>query len=151
MLSLFFKKQKHPPLYYLINPVSAEMLGPWEKHFPAFKQVIGYSSLGSFFLRNPNSNEYIVLHPYKGAAKSYGSHKSVNAFEKSVLKEPGFEEYVLRPDHVLAVSQVVGELPQGHIYIPQPYPFLGGSDAPETYNHGDVWVFSHIVAQMMDL
>jgi hypothetical protein len=31
--------------------------------------------------------------------------------------------------------------------IATPYPFVGGTEAPETYDIGDVWVFLDIVAQ----
>jgi Domain of unknown function (DUF1851) len=149
--NMFFRKSAaatQPPLYYLIDPRPAEVLGPWADAFPAYGEVIGYSSLGHFFLRDPDSQEYIVLHPFKGSAKSYGSHQTIGGFEQSVLKEPGFQEYVLRPEHVRTVARRVGALSKGEIYFPEPYPILGGSDAPETYSKGNAWVFSHIVAQL---
>lgn len=32
--------------------------------------------------------------------------------------------------------------------MPVPYPMLGGSGAPETYDKGNVWVFLDIVGQL---
>lgn len=90
----------------------------------------------------------LALHPFEGAAKSYGSHSTTADFETSVLKEPLFEEHVLRPTHVQAIANRLGALADGEVYIPQPYPFLGGTDAPSIYGKGNVWVFTHIVAQM---
>lgn len=148
MFSKLFQRGVNPPLYVLIEPRSAEVLGPWAGCFPKYEEVVGYSSLGHFFMRASELNEYIVLHPFKGSAKSYGVHESIGAFENAVLKEPGFQDYVLRPEHVRAVAKRLGPLSEEQIYIPQPYPFVGGSDAPETYDKGNVWVFSHIVAQM---
>ena len=92
-----------------------------------------------------------MLHPFKCAAKSYGSHPSVEDFEAEVLKEPGFELYVLDSDHVADLFRHLGPLADDQVYIPQPYPFLGGSEALETYDKGDAWVFMNIVAQMYDL
>ena len=139
------------PLYHLIEPRVSEVLGPWAVHFPAYAEVVGYSALGHFFLRNPSANEYAVLHPYKKAAKSYGSFASLAEFEQNLLKEPGFQSYVLEPEHVQEIARRVGSRKSEEIYIPQPYPFLGGSCEPETYEKGNVWVFADIVAQMQNL
>ena len=76
------------PLYHLIEPRVSEVLGPWAVHFPAYAEVVGYSALGHFFLRNPSANEYAVLHPYKKAAKSYGSFASLAEFEQNLLRIP---------------------------------------------------------------
>jgi len=66
-----------------------------------------------------------------------------------VLDEPGFQDYVLRPDHVAKLRKRLGALKPDEIYIPEPYPFLGGSEEPATYSRGNVWVFLDIVAQML--
>ena len=134
--------------YRIFSPRSSQEIARWAKEFPEFREIVGYSFLGHFFLRNPDSQEYIVLHPFKGAAKSYGVHASVEDFEKNVLNEPGFSLYVLRPDHVAEIHLLLGELEEDEIYIPEPYPFLGGTQAPETYSKGNVWIFMDIVGQM---
>jgi len=148
MLFRLFRKPSEPALYRLFPPRAAEVLGPWAPHFPKYTEVVGYSSLGLIFMRNPESGEYEVLHPFKGAAKGYGAHGGLDDFEEAVLKEPGFREHVLRPDHVQAIHKRLGALSEDQIYIPQPYPMIGGSGAPETYDKGNAWVFCHIVAQM---
>lgn len=138
-------------LYSLISPVPASRIGCWEQHFSKYDTIVGYSNLGHFFLRASTDNEYIVLHPFKKAAKSYGTFPATSDFENSVLKDSGFSEYVLRPDHVSAIRKRLGLLRKEEIYIPQPYPFVGGSDKPETYGKGNVWIFMDIVAQMQGL
>lgn len=141
-----------PPLYQLIQPRSAQVLGPaWARSFPEHSEVVGYSSLGHVFMRKPASREYLVLHPLKGAAKSYGSYRSLAAFERGVLQDPGFAAFVLRPDHVRVVARRLGPLADESVYIPTPYPFLGGSDAPDSYEQGNVWVFVQTVARLSGL
>lgn len=138
---------KELQLYHLIAPRSHEVLGPWANAFPAYTEVVGYSSLGHFFLHDPQARDYAVLHPFKAAAKSYGEHASAAEFERAILRDEGFEGYVLRREHVQAVADRLGPLKKEEIYIPQPYPMLGGSDEPETYGKGNVWVFADLVAQ----
>lgn len=135
--------------YELIEPApSAARMECWANQFPQHSEVVGYSHLGHVFMRDPASNEYIVLHPFKGAAKSYGSFESVGEFEASVLKNVGFTEYVLRPSHVAAIRERLGSLGNDQVYIPQPYPFIGGDESVESYDKGDIWIMLEIVAQM---
>jgi len=139
-------------LYFLVTPISAaNKIGCWASKFPKYDRIVGYSVLGHFFLRASSDNEYIVLHPFRKAAKSYGKFSSLKEFEDNVLKDEGFAGYVLRPAHVAEVRKIVGPLKANEIYIPNPYPFVGGSDAPETYSKGNVWVFMDIVAQFHGL
>jgi len=148
MLDQIFRKRQGAPLYRLITPCPADTLGPWATAFPDYDEVVGYSSLGHFFLRAAATQEYIVLYPLRGAAKSYGDYDTLEAFEAEVLKDPDFAAYVLRPEHVDEIAARLGALGDDEVYIPEPYPFLGGSDAPETYHKGDVWVFAQVVAHM---
>jgi hypothetical protein len=156
LLSIFFAvamttAASAQAVYVLIPPKPMSELECWDKQFKKFDTIVGYSNLGHFFMHASKRNEYAVLHPFKKAAKSYGVFASTAAFEKDLLKDPGFAEYVLRPEHVALVKKRVGALKSGEIYIPAPYPFLGGSEKPETYSKGDVWVFMNIVAQMHGL
>jgi hypothetical protein len=151
LFSKIFEKPSEPVLYTLFSVRPSSDLGPWAASFPNHTEVVGYSSLGHFLLRNPHDSEYLVLHPFKCAAKSYGSHSSIEDFEAEVLKEPGFELYVLDSDHVAELFRHLGPLSVNQVYIPNPYPFLGGSEALETYEKGDAWVFMHVVAQMHGL
>lgn len=137
--------------YVLTLPLPAKRLGCWTSHFPEHNEIVGYSSLGHFFLRSKASKDYIVLHPYRKAAKSYGAFDSVRAFQKAVLDDEGFSAYVLRPDHVAEISRRLGALKKDEVYIPAPYPFLGGSEQPDSYDKGNVWMFMDVVAQMQGL
>jgi len=71
--------------------------------------------------------------------------ESVAAFEAAILLDPGFSEYVLRPTHQAAIQDRLGPLQAEEVYIPEPYPFLGGTEEPDTYNKGNFWVFASLV------
>ena len=129
----------------LPSPKPISSLGCWESQLPHFTEVVGYSWLGHFFLKNAQTNEFAVLHPFRQAYKNYGNFKSVVEFELSVLADESFSEYVLKPKHQLAIKALIGELGQEEVYIPTPYPFLGGNEEPETYMKGNVWVFAELV------
>jgi hypothetical protein len=121
-------------------------LGSWERHLAPFTHVVGYSGLGHFFLHDENTGDFAVFHPFKRAYKNYGPFESVAAFRSAVLDDEGFAEYVLRLSHQAQIRERLGELGEEEVYIPQPYPFLGGTDAPDTYATGNVWVFAELVA-----
>lgn len=138
-------------LYTLVDPLPASRAEAWAPHYEKFDQIVGWSHLGHLFMRSSADQDTLVLHPFKKAGKSYGAFASVADFETQILRDPGFAEYVLRADHVAAVRRLVGPLAAEEVYIPQPYPFMGGSDRPDTYGKGNVWVFLAIVAQMQGL
>jgi hypothetical protein len=125
------------------RPISA--LGRWESQLPGFTHVVGYSGLGHFFLHNQALGEFAVCHPFRQAYKNYGSFKSVAAFEATILLDEGFSEYVLKPAHQAAIQSRLGPLKAEEVCIPEPYPFLGGSEEPETYGKGNFWVFAELV------
>ncbi len=118
-------------------------------HFHGFDTVVGYSDLGHIFLANRRTGEHAVLHPFKFAVKSYGVFADTAAFVDEVLREPVFAQYVLQPDHVAAIRDLEGPLGTDQVYIPVPYPILGGTEEPETYKAGDVWVFLDLVGQVL--
>lgn len=130
-------------LFYEPQPI--ERLGCSQRKLPPFTHVAGYSGLGHFFLHNAQTSEFAVCHPFRQAYKSYGVFESVAAFESTVLQDAGFAMYVLRPSHQAAIAERLGALGQDEVYIPKPYPFLGGTEAPESYEKGDFWVFAEIV------
>ena len=135
-------------LYTLLDAGQTQRdLGCWARRLDGFTDAVGYSALGHIFLLAPLASEFAVLHPFRQALKNYGEFPDIEAFEASVLQESGFQEYVLRPNHVAALKEALGPLFAGHIYIPCPYPFLGGSEEVGTYATGDVWVFLEIVGR----
>jgi hypothetical protein len=135
----------------LTNPVSVEELDGWNPLQEAFTHVVGFSGLGHLFMVNAGTGEYAVHHPLQNAYKSYGSFDSLGAFEESILKDLGFEAFVLKLDLQREIATRLGPLRGDEVYIPTLYPFLGGDDNdPTAYSKGDVWVFLSIVHQMLN-
>lgn len=126
-------------------PLATSALGCWQPELPAFTHVVGFSGLGHFFLSNAESSEFGVFHPFRNAYKSYGAFGSIAEFEARILRDEGFAEYVLRPEHQAALAERLGPLAPDEVYIPQPYPFLGGSEEVDTYAKGNFWVFAEVV------
>jgi hypothetical protein len=137
-------------LYCLLEkPVSTSSLENWPQVQRVFSTVIGYSGLGHVFLRS-DANEYAVLHPFRTAYKNYGYFASRTEFELAILRDDDFAAIVLQHSHQDAIRELLGPLEEGEVYIPAPYPFLGGDESPESYDRGDVWVFLDIIGQMLN-
>ena len=135
-------------LYQLITPRPAKEAAPrWAAQFAGFDQVVGYSALGHLFMHSTQSGAYAVIYPYQAGGKNYGPFKDIGDFERKILKEDDFDKLILMRAHVQKIRQLKGPLQPGQVYIAKPYPFLGGSEAPQTYGTGDVWVFLDLVAQ----
>lgn len=137
-------------MYVLCDPPeSSTQLGCWARPLGRFSEVVGYTHLGSFFLRDPTTANYLVLYPlvHGANAKNYGPFPSSDAFESAVLKDPYFVEKVLRPGDLKILEQSLGRLNAEQVYFPVPYPFLGGSGELSTYDKGNVWVFADLVGQ----
>ncbi|GAB2668673.1 T6SS immunity protein Tdi1 domain-containing protein [Nocardia goodfellowii] len=138
--------------FRLIEPRHiGEVMPAWEPHFPHFDTVRGYSELGHVFLRNSGTREYAVLHPYEARAESYGRFRDIDDFITDVLLDRVFTKYVLRPSHVAQIRRLLGPLEEREVYIATPYPFLGGSEEPDAYMRGDIWVFLDLVAQSVEM
>lgn len=89
-----------------------------------------------------------MYYPFKAAAKNYGRFDSFTAFCESVLEEKTFATLVLKPDLVTQLTQQLGSLAHGEVYIPTPYPFLSRG-APTSYDKGSWQVMLAIVGQFM--
>ena len=83
--------------------------------------------------------------------KYIGVFASVKAFEEKILREESFELFVLRSDHVNEVAEKLGPLQKEEVYIPTPYPFLGGDEAVDSYSKGNIWIMLDIVGQFHDV
>ncbi len=134
--------------FRLLDPVRFDRVMPaWAPHYPRFDTVVGYSDLGHAFLMSTRTGEYGLLDPYSPGVKVYGPFAELADFVDRVLFDPDVVTYVLQPHHVSAIRARLGALAADEVYIATPYPFLGGSEAPESYDRGGVWVFFDLVAQ----
>jgi hypothetical protein len=119
-------------------------LGCWAKHMGRFSQVAGHTSFGDVFLRDPDSGQYAVLCPLTGErfpTSCYDRKTFLNRF----LGDPGIIERFARPTDVEQLRQRLGSLENEEVYIPCPYPFVGGSGELSTYQKGGLWEFIELV------
>lgn len=126
---------------------TAEALSAWPRLHDPFPHVVGFSRLGHVFLQNPETGQFAVLYPLEGGMKAYDA-ADMDEFRATVLDDPGFQQYILPSSLMAAVVERLGPIAPNEVYMPVPYPMLGGSGAPETYDKGDVWVFLEIVGQI---
>ncbi|MGB7345625.1 MAG: hypothetical protein WBD20_15530 [Pirellulaceae bacterium] len=129
------------------DPAPVDAIPTWQSFLSPFNEIVGFSSFGLFFLRNNNTNEYGVLHPFVPSVKSYPAFDSLEDFHDQILTDEYFVQVYLRPKDLETLQKSVGPLGEQDIYIPQPYPHMGGSGDLATYDKGDVLVFADIVAQ----
>jgi hypothetical protein len=137
------------PGYHLLpSPRPVGDLAGWEGLRRSYTDVVGYSHLGHVFLHDRREGTFGVLHPFRDAFKDYGRFDSLEHFDAMVLSDEGFDEFVLRRPHLDEVARRTGPLGPDQVYVPVPYPFLGGDESPDSYDRGDVWTFLRIVPQM---
>jgi hypothetical protein len=127
-------------------------LGALGEFCGGFHDVVGYSSLGDVFLRDPDTKEYAVVYLQKHGfpARKYGPYDTVEKFQESVLEDKSFAEYCLKPEAVAELRDRIGDLNDSEVYFPQPLPCLGGSGELSTYSKGNVWVYFDILGQSVE-
>lgn len=134
-------------MYFLYNsPQTLDDFGGWSGNVGEFDLVLGHSLLGHAFVLNSKSDEYAVLYPFRQAYKQYGQFSNLAEFKSCILDDSGFAEYVLRPSHIGRITDKLGPLSEEQVYIPLPYPHLGGDESPESYSIGKFREFMILVA-----
>jgi len=137
-------------LYWLLDqPKHKASLGAWEDHVGDFDEVLGYTALADFILRNPQTREYLVFYPQKSGnnVKNYGPFESLADFRQEVLDDRSFVDSCLRSNHVSVLASQIGSLGDSEVYYPVPFQCLGGSGALSTFDKGNVWVFVNLLGQ----
>jgi hypothetical protein len=125
----------------------ASFMPIWALSVEPYTEVIGYSYFGLIFLREPTTSKIGILQPLRGGLSRLGPYPCVESFRTELLEAPGVINDFLRPHDLKVLAEQVGELADNEIYIPVPYPFIGGSGDLSTYETGDVRVFLDIVGQ----
>lgn len=111
-----------------------------------FELVAGYTSFGDLILQNPQTGEYAILLVNHGEIEPTGL-TDVDMLTDSILSDPDVVEHLLKPTLLNDVEARLGKLDFEEVYFPVPYPFLGGSGAPSTYEKGSVWIYVDLVGQ----
>src|SRR5262249_13826888 len=126
-LSFIVRPQRCSMFRILEEPLPVDScLGCWAKHMGRFSQVAGHTSFGDVFLLDPDSGQYAVLCPFTGERFPTNCHDR-ETFLNGFLADPGIIERFARPADVTVLRERVGPLGNEEVYIPCPYPFLGGS------------------------
>ena len=137
-------------MYHIFeSTLCKEYLSEWGEIAGDFDLIKGYTELGDVFLINSKTNEIGILFPLNNAIEPMG-YTDWTEFSDSVLNNLGFQEEVVRKEHLEQVSNHCDKLGQQQIYYAVPLPFVGGSGAPETYEIGDLWVYLSIAYQSLN-
>lgn len=134
-------------MYHIFDePKNKELLDEWSTLTGDFNQIKGYTDLGDIFLLHEETGSVGVLLTMENVFHDMGFN-SWDEFSENVLSNPKFQEDVLNKEFVEVVRACCGELDNEEVYIPIPYPCLGGSGEPDTYRKGNLWVFLAVSSQ----
>lgn len=149
----FFKSQS--PLsrgdhLMLIEPKPIEFMANFSPYLAEFDEVFAHTLLGHVFVRNSVTGNVAVVVPFESNFYTLGKYPSIAAFAAAAKNSDELlpDSYIRMAD-VEKIRKRIGSLKKEEIYIPQPYPFLGGSCAPETYTTGSIWPFIAIVSEFL--
>ena len=133
----------------LIEPRPIEVTGNFAPHLRSFDEVFAHTPLGHLFVRSA-SGETAVVVPFESNFYDLGKFASASEFrEKAINDDKLLPDASIRMADVEKMRNRLGNLGNEEIYIPKPYPFLGGSCAPETYDKGSLWPFIAIVSSFL--
>lgn len=131
------------------EPRPADDLGCWESVVGEFTQVAGYTFFGDFFLREPGTGYYAVLCTLRPELIPL-SYREREAFEQFLATER-VQNHLLRVKDVEELERMIGAPGRDEVYVPEPYPFLGGDESLESYARRNVWVFVDLVGQVQGI
>lgn len=132
-------------LFY--NPITIDRLGDWAEISGSFDSILGYSLLGDFFLMDTETGQCAVLFTMPPELVDLDFH-GVESFKNGCLSHEIIREDVLQEDKIVQLKDKLGPLDIDEIYIPEPYPFLGGNLSLESYGKGNVWVFMELIGSL---
>ena len=125
---------------------AASCLDYWLAKVGRFGKIAGYTSFGDIFLVDPKTGDIGMLSPLKNDFVEMG-YGDWDEFEREVLTNEQFVRRVLRSEDLGVLKERLGDLGEEEVFIPEPYPFIGGTGALETYAKGKVWTFVELVGQ----
>ncbi|APV50997.1 hypothetical protein BWI17_15660 [Betaproteobacteria bacterium GR16-43] len=154
--------EEFPPVTLIVKPLYSlfeeaqpiTRLGQWwSNNTHGYREVIGFTNLGSVFLRNPETGVYAILWPLRIGrnASTLEKCESVADFEARFLKDREHSPVILDPIKVAALRKDPGPLEPGQVYIPVPYPMIAamsGNKTPPTWDRGDFWNFINLCGQL---
>jgi hypothetical protein len=136
-------------MFVLLDPPRpADDLGCWSEVVGRFSQVVGHTSFGNFFLLDPNSQQCALLYSIEPELIPT-QFVGIESFGSRFLTDPGIIAHLGRPEDISVLEKRLGKLGTDEVYIPCPYPFLGGNTRDlDSYQKGKAWTFVDLVGQM---
>lgn len=130
----------------LEKPESSEKLGCWESIVGEFNQVVGFTLFGDFFLQNSETGQVAILYTIEPEIVPT-NFNTITSFVNELLSNNEVEPDLIRPQDVEKLNNLIGVLDEEQVFIPEPYPFLGGDRSLESYSKGNAWVYADLVGQ----
>ena len=138
-------KNKYCVIFDEPQPIS--VFGDWQLMAGSYDSVLGYSLFGDLFLMNNATGQTSILYvmpPELVDMQFFG----IESFLHDCISHEVIKEDVLCEDKVDRVRANIGELGEGQIYIPEPYPFLGGDLSVESYSKGGLFTFLSLIGNL---
>jgi hypothetical protein len=139
-----------PAVILFTQPQPVTQLGCWRHIVSGFRWIFGYTAWGDFILRNLETGQFAILYAFEPELVPL-SYADEDKFIRDYLRASQVQAHLIRPERLAAVEARLGPLRQGEVFIPEPYPMLGGRCEPESYAKGNVWVFMDLVGQLQDV
>lgn len=108
--------------------------------------VFGFTFFGDFFLQNSETGQIAILYTIEPEVVPT-NFNTVSSFVDELLSNKEVEPELVRPQDIEQLIKLVGDLEEEQIFIPEPYPFLGGDLSLESYAKGNAWVYADLVGQ----
>ena len=122
----------------------------WSGLVKGFDTVVGYTLLGDFILRNSATGQFAMLFTIDPELVPLDFF-SLDEFDRGYLRQEVPKELVLKVDLVDRLRTRLGEPNTMEIFIPEPFPFLGGDGSEESYVKGNVFVYADLVGGLQGL
>jgi len=137
--------------YFLFDEARSlsEGFESWVGVSKGFDLAVGYTFFGDLLLKSEKNNQYALLYnmpPELVDLDYFQEDKFVNEF----LAHETVKKDFLQVDKVNEIDNLIGGLKVGEVYIPEPYPFMGGDCSVESYSKGDVFVFMDLIGQLQN-
>jgi len=115
-----------------------------------YDELVGYTHLGDVFLRNSRTGQFSILFTIDPELVTLDIH-SFSEFENSFLSHPETIRTILQKQKVDLIEGRLGKLEDNEIYIPVPFPFMGGDRSIESYKKGGLFTYLDLVGGLQDI
>lgn len=132
--------------YFKVDQVMAR----WAAVAKDFDEMVGYTYLGDVFLRNSKTGQFSVLFTIGPELVSLDIY-SFSEFKNSFLSHPEAIRTILQKQKLDLIEGRLGKLEGDEIYIPVPFPFMGGDRSIESYKKGRLFTYLDLVGGLQDI